>query len=53
MFWESFAKRRKGPSFIWEREYGGIDATNLLRSWFRLAGGCTEPPAIGWRKEAG
>jgi transposase len=26
MFWGSFAGRRKGPSFFWEKEYGGIDA---------------------------
>jgi len=26
MFWASFAGARKGPSFFWEKEYGGIDA---------------------------
>ncbi|KAK3983761.1 hypothetical protein QBC44DRAFT_375942, partial [Cladorrhinum sp. PSN332] len=26
MFWGSFAGRRKGPSFFWEKEYGGITA---------------------------
>lgn len=24
MFWGSFAGRRKGPCFFWEKEFGGI-----------------------------
>jgi transposase len=30
MFWGIFAGRRKGPYFIWEKEYGGIDAINYV-----------------------
>lgn len=31
MFWGSFAGGRKGPWFVWEKEYGGIDANNYIR----------------------
>ena len=31
MFWGSFAGRRKGPSFIWEKEYGGVGADNYIQ----------------------
>ena len=31
MFWSSFAGRRKGPSFFWEKEYGGISAAKYIR----------------------
>jgi transposase len=30
MFWGSFAGRRKGPSFFWEKEFGGIDARKYV-----------------------
>jgi len=31
MFWGSFAGSTKGPSFFWEKEYGGIDAEKYQR----------------------
>jgi hypothetical protein len=31
MFWGSFAGSRKGPSFFWEKEYGGITAEKYQR----------------------
>jgi hypothetical protein len=31
MFWGSFVDRRKGPYFVWEKEYGGIGADNYIR----------------------
>jgi len=30
MFWGQFAGRRKGRSFFWEKEYGGIDAAKYI-----------------------
>lgn len=30
MFWGSFAGRRKGPCFFWEKEYGGINAEQYI-----------------------
>jgi transposase len=31
MFWGSFAGRIKGPSFVWEKEYGGINADKYIQ----------------------
>ena len=31
MFWGVFASSRKGPGFIWEKAYGGINATNYIK----------------------
>jgi transposase len=31
MFWGSFAGRRKGPSFIWPKEFGGINGQKYTR----------------------
>lgn len=31
MFWGSFAGRRKGPTFVWEKKYGGIDSVKYIR----------------------
>jgi transposase len=30
MFWGSFAGGRKGPSFFWEKEYGGINSEKYI-----------------------
>lgn len=30
MFWGSFAGRRKGPSFFWEKAYGGINSDKYI-----------------------
>jgi transposase len=31
MFWGSFAGRRRGPSFIWPKEYGGVNRWTYTR----------------------
>jgi ketohexokinase/beta-glucosidase len=31
MFWGSFAGQKKGPCFVWEKGYGGIDAEKYQR----------------------
>jgi transposase len=31
MFWGSFAGGIKGPTFVWEKEYGGIDSAKYIQ----------------------
>jgi hypothetical protein len=39
MFWASFAGRRRGPSFIWEKHYGTIRAVNYIQFILPLVAG--------------
>ncbi|KAK4202993.1 hypothetical protein QBC40DRAFT_346694 [Triangularia verruculosa] len=49
MFWGSICGRMKGPSFVWEKEYGGINSEKYqryivpLKNFFLLETLCARP----------
>ncbi|KAK4102975.1 hypothetical protein N658DRAFT_330857 [Parathielavia hyrcaniae] len=51
MFWGSFTGRRKGPFFVWEKEYGSICADNYIQYILPLVGRFNQEQRIVFQQD--